>query len=632
MQHALPHLGNPGGPGVGSSGAAATAAAAAAAAAAACWLPPADVILTVGGRPFAAHRAVLSAHSGYLKALLVASDASVPPPTPTISVPNVSPDSFAPLLAFMYSGFLDLGPDNIYGVLLAAHLLHMPRALAFCRAFLLHQQQRRTALPILKPIPSRKMLPVLVPPRWPPSHRPSPHSPPHLMHTPEASPFRAVISTSSSSSISPGLSPLQPTLQPPVPPPILHVPFHPERPYSPPIHHADPGPSNPSNRTPSSLSPCPSSLPSSNSPSPITSSPSLSMASNSRTPPPSAQPNQTLTPACPSSSKAPSTSGGRAGTGGTGSEPNVSVPSSSSSTVSSTNSTAGPKVVLDVACCDGPVRFHRVLNDNYGLELGQLLGESVAESEGGTETLTVVGERPVLLTAPEKGPVERPSMGQDVGEAAGVVEGASRDDSSSVDVDSISSDASKSRASTANTASEPLYRCLYCNHTFKSHYCYQKHTRRHINPVALELGTAGAPGCGVAGKLKAQVVVKEVKLLDMNVQYYPCKTCGSKFPSYYFVHKHRKMCHAGEIGEGGAIPNQPQQQNPPPQEGNAEGRDREGTAISEGGKSEGGGEGEASGCERKFAPVSEASLSGTECQPKIDFSPVFKSESGGGKW
>ncbi|CAG4931782.1 unnamed protein product [Colias eurytheme] len=30
------------------------------------------------------------------------------------------------------------------------------------------------------------------------------------------------------------------------------------------------------------------------------------------------------------------------------------------------------------------------------------------------------------------------------------------------------------------------------------------------------------------------------------IHYYPCKTCGSKFPSYYFVHKHRKRCHAEE--------------------------------------------------------------------------------------
>lgn len=27
---------------------------------------------------------------------------------------------------------------------------------------------------------------------------------------------------------------------------------------------------------------------------------------------------------------------------------------------------------------------------------------------------------------------------------------------------------------------------------------------------------------------------------------YPCKTCGCKFPSYYFVHKHRKHCHPEE--------------------------------------------------------------------------------------
>ncbi|KOB77994.1 Uncharacterized protein OBRU01_03150 [Operophtera brumata] len=30
------------------------------------------------------------------------------------------------------------------------------------------------------------------------------------------------------------------------------------------------------------------------------------------------------------------------------------------------------------------------------------------------------------------------------------------------------------------------------------------------------------------------------------LHYYPCKTCGCKFPSYYFVHKHRKRCHGEE--------------------------------------------------------------------------------------
>ena len=26
-------------------------------------------------------------------------------------------------------------------------------------------------------------------------------------------------------------------------------------------------------------------------------------------------------------------------------------------------------------------------------------------------------------------------------------------------------------------------------------------------------------------------------------QFFPCKICGAKFPSYYFVHKHKKMWH-----------------------------------------------------------------------------------------
>lgn len=40
--------------------------------------------------------------------------------------------------------------------------------------------------------------------------------------------------------------------------------------------------------------------------------------------------------------------------------------------------------------------------------------------------------------------------------------------------------------------------------------------------------------------------------LDLNVQYFPCKTCGCKFPSYYFVHKHRRLCHGGVEGEEAA--------------------------------------------------------------------------------
>ena len=34
---------------------------------------------------------------------------------------------------------------------------------------------------------------------------------------------------------------------------------------------------------------------------------------------------------------------------------------------------------------------------------------------------------------------------------------------------------------------------------------------------------------------------------DLNVQYFPCKICGAKSPSYYFVHKHKKLWHRAQL-------------------------------------------------------------------------------------
>ncbi len=34
--------------------------------------------------------------------------------------------------------------------------------------------------------------------------------------------------------------------------------------------------------------------------------------------------------------------------------------------------------------------------------------------------------------------------------------------------------------------------------------------------------------------------------LSIFFQFFPCKICGAKFPSYYFVHKHKKMWHNDE--------------------------------------------------------------------------------------
>lgn len=340
-----------------------------------------DVLILVGsGRTvhqFAGHRTLLASHSGYLKSQLT-------PDTTQVSVPNVSPEVFAPLLTFMYTGYLDLTPDNIYAVLLATHLLHMPRALDLCRTYLVQSQQPPPPPTLVKPVPSRKPFPSLLPPSslyWtPPTFLPTASTVPDTGFRPV---FPAIADTST-------VEPAPDTgdrreSPPPVPSTSTSVSVERRPPPSPP---------------PSSLSPC------------------LSQNSD-------ASDQVTVT---------------------------VSRPGKSSSKQDG-------KVILDIACCDGPVRFHRVLNQNYGKKCS------------GTEDKADDGE---------------------------------------------------------------VYTCQFCDHTFKSHYCYQKHARRHLNPVPVKTSKPPKPA------------KREVRLLDMNVQYYPCKICGSKFPSYYFVHKHRKQCHPHE--------------------------------------------------------------------------------------
>ena len=61
-----------------------------------------------------------------------------------------------------------------------------------------------------------------------------------------------------------------------------------------------------------------------------------------------------------------------------------------------------------------------------------------------------------------------------------------------------------------------------------------QHKRRHLNPFMVDY------------KSTKSVVKKKAVLKDINVQFFPCKICGAKFPSYYFVHKHKKMWHAEE--------------------------------------------------------------------------------------
>lgn len=97
---------------------------------------PPDVILEVGPTPsirFVAHSIVLGMHSGYLRSAIRLDENTRQPSDLVILLSNVTADQFAPLLTYMYTGYLDLNMENIFAVLLATHVLHMPRALEICR-------------------------------------------------------------------------------------------------------------------------------------------------------------------------------------------------------------------------------------------------------------------------------------------------------------------------------------------------------------------------------------------------------------------------------------------------------------------------------------------------------------------
>lgn len=152
---------------------------------------------------------------------------------------------------------------------------------------------------------------------------------------------------------------------------------------------------------------------------------------------------------------------------------------------------SSPNVVFDVACCDGPVKFYRVLNENY---------------------------------AP-------PSSGSAIQRQRTCVDDDASDENNE---NGYPNDNAATENNHEDGNGNLTYTCSYCKHTFKSRYCYQKHARRHLLPTETN-------ACGSAQHSGRR---REVRLLDLNVQYYPCKICGSKFPSYYFVHKHRKLCHS----------------------------------------------------------------------------------------
>ncbi|XP_063982247.1 uncharacterized protein LOC135165152 isoform X2 [Diachasmimorpha longicaudata] len=435
-------------------------------------LSPPDTVVRVGNEgehQFVAHRGVLAAHSGYLKALLAttgstSSSREGPGNVTSVSVSSIGGEAFAPLLNYMYTGRLEVTLENIYSVLLATHLLHMPGALEQCRAALLrlrgppppppHLPPAHTNTTVLRPVPSRLVGPPIC---WPQSglysptvgltHLPNLQLPPGL---PVLQAPNIIHETATSATVCRRISP---SPRPPTPQPLKH-----------------PKKSHARTKSPSAKKEKREQVKATESEKETPEKPQNQSPNVCHHPPEFDE--RTSVPSVESLSQRPS---GRI-----------------SGLSTDQGSTSATGVVLDIACCDGPVKFHRVLNENY---------------------TTPVGDLTTYPPAPRDHP-ERPESVSENDENG-------RPDRSS---DSI-----------GESSGHGCYTCEYCQHTFKSHYCYKKHARRHLLPTENETNAR------TDGKRR------EVRLLDLNVQYYPCKICGSKFPSYYFVHKHKKMCHPNEV-------------------------------------------------------------------------------------
>ncbi|XP_066590362.1 RE1-silencing transcription factor isoform X2 [Prorops nasuta] len=503
-------------------------------------------------------------------------------------------EAFAPLLNYMYTGRLEVTLENVYSVLLATHLLHMPGALEQCRAALL--RLREPLAPLATPIPPTLQL-SSVAAASSSSSASSPISSSAATGTTSTSgpasilrpiPNRLMVGPPlcwsqpplyATDGIPPHLAQLQPMMiQPPVPPPPPPPPpvisgltnsqmvdrDSPERRFgrseiaagsptssyyhqhrkaratSPEATVGLPMPFaaafNAFARSNAALaevssSPAPSSDPSSSPGSP---------SRGRREEKPEAKAVDSDERECsrekrereqetrlevPKSRKERMGEQERSRSAGKRKIRFNEVASSSSSSagVGSGSGNATGAVIYDVACCDGPVRFQRVLNENY--------------SSSSTGHGKKFGSRQALsLSTGSEAPENDENGGPP---AAAVASGADHLLLLSQDLPNDPSNAANSQFSGLPDASTGLYTCGYCRHTFKSQYCYRKHAKRHLLPAEISAEAERNRQRHENSRSK-----REVRLLDLNVQYYPCKICGCKFPSYYFVHKHRKLCHS----------------------------------------------------------------------------------------
>ncbi|KAI5725959.1 hypothetical protein M8J77_022140 [Diaphorina citri] len=205
----------------------------------------------------------------------------------------------------------------------------------------------------------------------------------------------------------------------------------------------------------------------------------------------------------------------------------------------------GGNIVVDVASCDGPVHFTRVLNENYDIYRTRASSPDrdtktveSARSEDGSE---------VEINIDENSSDEEGEGGEENEE--NIARNLETEQSFQLNFRHQIQRQNRSDLTAGDTEPSGGYKCSLCGEEFKTtaqgerhkaavHHAATRNNQRRVIPRTV---------------LKpVSPTQREVRLLDMNVQYYPCKTCGAKFPSYYFVHKHRRRVHPEEEqGSGG---------------------------------------------------------------------------------
>lgn len=513
-----------------------------------------DVILEIGPMPFtryAAHSPILAAHSGYMRSLF-RPDERVP--DCPIYIPNVTAEHFAPLLTYMYTGFLDLTIENIFGVLLATHVLHMPRAVEICRSFLTRIQSDGYMNGSFLPSPSLH------------TSKPIEKSRPNSSLGDPVKIIRPIASKATTNGLAFIAPPMAKTLLP-----SHDTPFKSLN-----LSATSTSYDNPNEINVDKLSN--EDFEVRKSPIASTSSQVQTLNDINKTDHESKSVKNSVKLRKRSHSKSKSSQ-----------SPTFEIAQMEAAPVIVDDSSESDKIVIDVASCDGPVRFQRVLNDAYGRYpmKNATLSTSTKHIERKHAHMANSFHLQMARNISERQSIDTSGVDSENSEEI-IVENDNKVAKCTKD-DRIKHKINNFMTTGNNTKSDEVYICVYCKHTFKSQYCYQKHAKRHLNPLSIDgdlivdsvdsdkdeksekslvvptgnnvnltttaatalsssssSSTTSSSSSSIAADRKSVMVKREVRPLDMNVQYYPCKTCGSKFPSYYFVHKHRKLCHANE--------------------------------------------------------------------------------------